>query len=224
VDGWLGLRIETVESELAERGCRARAQSINREHQELWIGLAAKSLLTPYIELRALLARLRLRPNQVVVDLGAAYGRMGFVVERHFAGVEFMGYEYVGERVLEARRCYVRQKLRLARMEHVDLTSPNFRPIPADVYFLYDYGTPKAIEKTLHDLRRIAMSRPFTLVARGTRCMEAITRRHAWLKQISGPMVGGKSAFFSSHLPADRDEDAPDARGVRPCSRVLEDA
>lgn len=202
VDRWLGLDIKSAESALAVRGCRSRADSNSRDHQELWIGLAIRSLLTPYVEIRALLHSLGLSPGQSVVDLGAAYGRMGFVIERHFPGVCFTGYEFVGERVEQARRCYVRHGLRASKMEHADLSAPDFRPIPADVYFLYDYGTPKAIEKTLHDLRRISLGRDLVLVARGKRCQEAIGLRHPWLLQQRGSASGTKCVIFKSRREA----------------------
>lgn len=198
VDKWLGLNIDAVERKLGERGCLARAVSDNREHQELWIGLAVKSLLTPYVEIRSLLSALGPRPGHSVVDLGAAYGRMGFVIERHFPGVRFTGYEYVGERVEEGRRAFARHGLRASELEHADLSASGFRPAPADIYFLYDYGTSKAIEKTLHDLRRIALGRDIALVARGARCREAIQQRHPWLTQMQGPGYSIKGAVFAA--------------------------
>lgn len=188
VDHWLGLEVKGVEAFLLTHGCRAKARGSGGEQQELWIGLNSRCLLTPYTEIRALLERLRPTPNATVVDLGAAYGRIGLVLARHFPACDFIGYEYVGERVAEARRCIERFAGvagggRRIVMEHVDLTALDFKPAPADYYFIYDYGTTKAIEKTLHDLRRISLHRAITVVARGRRCHEAIDRNHRWLAQ-----------------------------------------
>ena len=36
------------------------------------------------------------------------------------------------------------------------MSSPSFEPAKASYYFIYDYGKPSAIEKTLYDLKRIA--------------------------------------------------------------------
>ena len=55
VDHWLGLNIGDVEELLAQKGCRSRARGSLREEQNLWIGLAVKSLLTPYTETRSML-------------------------------------------------------------------------------------------------------------------------------------------------------------------------
>src|SRR5689334_14401499 len=70
VDEWLGLRIEPIEDHLR------RSPTKESQHQ-LWIGLPIQSLLTPYSELRIILEKLHLKPGQSIVDLGAAYGRLG---------------------------------------------------------------------------------------------------------------------------------------------------
>ncbi len=87
VDRWLGLETEKVERQIQNH--------VTPHDQNLWIGLPAKTLLTPYTEIRRLLEDLRPAPGDVFVDLGAAYGRMGFVLARHFPEVRFIGYEMV---------------------------------------------------------------------------------------------------------------------------------
>lgn len=198
VDRWLGLQVEEIEYSLAKVGCRSRAPGSGGEHQQLWFGLASRSLLTPYSEIRSLLARLQLQPGSTVVDLGAGYGRMGFVIGRHHPSVSFIGYEYVGERVREARRCLEKMNYSSARMVHADLSSPTFNPEPADHYFMYDYGTQKAIEKTLHDLRRIARRRPITIVGRGRHCRMAIESRHYWLAKKFPLEPEGRTTVYVS--------------------------
>ena len=187
VDRWLDLNIDDVELLLSKDGSRRPAPSSSGQHQQLWFGLDPRDLQTPYVEIRTLLQRY-LHPSRVqrVVDLGAAYARMAFVIERHFPQAHFLGLEYVGERVLEARRCLERFGARRSHVEHADLTFPRFVLPVADIYFIYDYGTPAAIEKTLHDLKRVAMHAtagvPITIVARGRVCRYAIENRHAtWL-------------------------------------------
>lgn len=202
VDAWLGLDIAKVEQALVEQGCRLRAPGASGEHQELWFGLAAQSLLTPYSEIREILTRLSPKPGETVVDLGAAYGRMGFVIARHFPGVSFIGYEYVGERVRESAKALARfagpPESSRVRMEHADLSSPAFSPAAADYYFIYDYGTSKAIEKTLYDLRRIARSREITIIGRGRRCREAIENRHPWLINANPGEPAGRVTLYRS--------------------------
>lgn len=182
VDQWLGLNIEQVEAQLQAKGCRSKAPSSGKLHQELWFGLDSQKLQTPYVEIRHWLDRLQPKAGSQLVDLGAAYGRMGFVVGWHFPHLDFVGYEYVGERVEEARKALKKWNFPRVCLEHADLASSTFQPIVADYYFIYDFGTDLAIEKVLHDLRRIAKVHPITIIARGRRCREFIDVRHAWLK------------------------------------------
>lgn len=198
VDRWLGLRVEEVEYNLSKVGCRSRAPGSAGEHQQLWFGLASRSLLTPYVEIRTLLAGLAPKSGSTVVDLGAGYGRMGFVVARHHPAVKFIGYEYVGERVNEARRCLAKLDRSSISMVHADLSAPGFSPEPADFYFMYDYGTQKAIEKTLHDLRRISKTRPITIIGRGRHCRMAIESRHYWLAKKNPLEPEGRATVYVS--------------------------
>lgn len=185
VDEWLGLRTAETERRLLEKGCLRSAPGASGKHQELWLGLDVQDLLTPYTQFRALIALLAPRAGQCVVDLGAAYGRLGFVLERHTPEVQFLGFEYVGERIDAGHRAMLRAGLKHSRLEHADLTAREFRPPVADIYFIYDYGHLRALDKTLHDLKRVANQQPITIVARGRHCRGLIQSRHHWLKSDS---------------------------------------
>jgi protein-L-isoaspartate O-methyltransferase len=201
-DKWLGLQTSKVESVLSERGCFSRAPNANQDHQQLWIGLATQNLLTPYLEIRRILKLLNPQPGQLIADLGAAYGRMAFVVGHHYPNVHFVGYEFVGERLKEGARCLTRLGYKNVRMQHADLSSKDFAPAEADYYFIYDYGKPKAIEKTLYDLRRIAELKSIRVVARGKACQSAIASRHSWLKKIQNSESSGRSSIYRSSIRA----------------------
>ena len=185
VDRWLGLRTEAIEAGLTQ----TRGEAAGSQDQQLWVGLPVKAMLTPYTELRELLTRLSPPPGACIVDLGAGYGRMGFVIAAHWPEVGFVGYEYVQERVDEAMMALARAGAANGRigMRQADLRAPEFRPIAADIYFLYDYGTRDAIEKTLQDLRAIAATRAITVVGRGRASRDAIERAHPWLSQVNPP-------------------------------------
>ena len=205
-DRWLGLHVEEIEHALATHGSREPAQGTSRQHQQLWFGLEPRDLQTPYLEIRALL-ELVIAPliPQKVVDLGAAYARMAFVIERHFPLASFEGFEYVGERVRDARQALKRGAVMRSEVHHVDLTSLDFQLPVADIYFIYDYGTPTAIEKTLHDLKRIANERPTAVVARGRMCRYAIESRHAfWLKPATPGVPERSFTIYQSQVGAVR--------------------
>ena len=204
-DRWLGLRVEKIEAELTKNGSRDPAPQTSGDKHQLWFGLSPQDLLTPYLEIRKCLVELKLKPGMRVVDLGAAYGRMGFVMHRHDPGVEFVGYEYVGERVREGRLALERFGARLAELQHCDLTAADFRVVPADVYFIYDYGTPKAIEKTLYDLRRASRNRVVTVVARGRACRYAIESRHPWLSKYDPAASESTITIYRSEIATQTD-------------------
>lgn len=180
VDAWLGLRTAETEALISERaGCPRDAQH--------WIGLPVQALLTPYTELRAMLERLRPQPGQWVVDLGAGYGRMGFVLARHFPSVRFLGYEVVPERVAEGKRVLAMHCGPEIQLERVDLSRSDFSPAIADYYFIYDFGSRAAIEKTLGDLSVIARTRAIVVIGRGRASRDAIERQHPWLSAVLKP-------------------------------------
>lgn len=197
-DRWLGFNIEAVERQLSANGCRSRArETSHQEKQQIWLDLDPQMLLTPYTEIRYWLDRLMPKPGQRIVDLGAAYGRMGFVLQRHYPQVEFTGYEYVGERVQEGNRALERFGAGKARIEHVDLSSAQFLPPSADFYFLYDFGTPKAIEKILYDLRRLG---DMTLIVRGRHSRYLIERNHSWLYDVFPDEPESRVTVYKSNL------------------------
>jgi hypothetical protein len=180
VDAWLGLRTEQIEDRLI-------AQSQADLQQQRWIGLPVKSLLTPYTEIRTILSKLDPTPGETIIDLGAAYGRMGYVIGRHYPEIHFVGYELVRERVDEANRCLTHLRHPLIQMKVADLKSVSFHPEPAEYYFIYDFGTRDSIQKSLIDLKSIARSRAITVVGRGRACRDLIEQNHPWLSQVQAP-------------------------------------
>jgi hypothetical protein len=213
VDRWLGFEISGIEERLSRQGCLERPGQRSGTAQQLWFGLATQMLLTPYVELRSLLEKLGPKAGEKIIDLGAAYGRMGFVIHRHYPDLLFVGYEFVGERVRETKRVLQRvenshcdrkqaglPKTQI-RLEHADLSLKNFRPEHAQIYFIYDYGHIAAIEKTLYDLRRIAERMSIRVVARGRNCRALIDRHHSsWLlNAFPGEAEGRVSIYKTSH-------------------------
>jgi len=181
VDRWIGLRTEETERTILTS--RTKIGAGNDEQH--WIGLPVRTLLTPYSEIRRMLSLLDLRAGSTLVDLGAGYGRIGFVLARHFPDVLFLGYECVPERAEEARRCL--SGTRNAVIACVDLSDPDFIPTEADTYFIYDFGSRAAISKILADLRTHARKRPITVIGRGRASRDTIERSEPWLSAIVPP-------------------------------------
>lgn len=135
-------------------------------------------LLTPYSELFDLCSKLTLDPGSRIVDLGAGYGRLGFILGDHYPEVNFLGLEIVPERVEEGNLCLARRRCTRAELLVQDLTSDDFTLPEADVYFLYDYGKVAHIRKTLNQLDA---GQRFTLVARGKGVRSLISHEFPWL-------------------------------------------
>jgi hypothetical protein len=193
VDNWLGLRAPEIETTLAlEKG------GPKSRDQEWWIGLSTHALLTPYTELRKMLSLLSPVPGNQVVDLGAGYGRMGFVLARHYPEVSFIGYEIVEERVAEARRCFENHGCQNSKMLHEDLSAIDFQLTTANFYFIYDYGSRVAITKTINDLREIARTRSITVIGRGRLSRDLIEQENPWLSQVNLPEHHGNFSIYRS--------------------------
>jgi hypothetical protein len=173
VDQFLGLRVEEVERTLVDP----------RDGAKRWISQGPSIFQTPYTELRFILSQLEILDLERVVDLGAAYGRLGFVLHQHYPATEFLGYELVRERAEEGERA-LRAFGAKGRIFTQDLARADFKPPPASAYFLYDFGARAAVGKVLSDLR--AGERPFVLVGRGREVRDQVEREHPWL-QVKEP-------------------------------------
>lgn len=194
VDAWLGFDTERVEAEILRE---ERELGTWTGHQA-WVGLPVQTLLTPYTEIRQMLDRIAPIAGDTVVDLGAGYGRMAFVLGVHYPGARFIGYELVAARVQEGRRVLRAHGLDPECLMQVDLSGPDFRPCEAGAYFIYDFGSREAIAKALGDLRRVARARAITVIGRGRASRDAIERGEPWLSQVVDPEHFGNWSVYRS--------------------------
>lgn len=141
---------------------------------QTWVGLDNETLQTPYCDILRILQLLKLRPYQEVIDLGAAYGRMGMVIGGLYPRNNFTGYEYVKERVNEGNRLYQKFAFKNARLITADLGEASFSLPLADVYFIYDFGQVEHIKKTLKEIEELSVRRPIRVVVRGKWTKEII--------------------------------------------------
>lgn len=185
-DAWLGLQISRTETEIASRW--KTNPDLSLTGTQAWVGLSPDSLQTPYTELRQMLDAISPPPGSIVCDLGAGYGRMGFVIQRHFPEAEFLGLELVGERVKEGAEALARHECSRARLVEQDLAAPDFELPRAAAYFLYDFGSREAITRILGELRLRARTEPVTVIGRGRATRDSIERGEPWLSQVSPPI------------------------------------
>ena len=188
VDKILGFRIRYIEEMLI---AEARGFDPEGSHEtwgpsmhagtQTWVGLDIQTLQTPYSECLRILQLLKIRPYQHIVDLGAAYGRMGIVIGGLYMKNSFTGFEYVKSRVDEGNRVFQELGMNRSKLYTQDLFDPNFEMPEADVFFIYDYGQVEHIDFTLKQLEKIAHKRPIKVVVRGKFTRQIIANRHPWL-------------------------------------------
>ncbi len=196
VDHWLGIPVDAVEAELARAGRTGGPYA----GAQAWIGLKPQALLTPYIELRTMLERLKPGPGETWADLGCAYGRLGFVMARHAPEARFVGLELVAERVRAGSESLARFAPAGFRwsLETADLSDAAL-PLPeAGTYFVYDFGTREAISSVLEALRLRARSAPIRVIGRGRATRDAIERSQPWLSQVTVPEHFGNFTIYRS--------------------------
>jgi len=168
------------------------------EGHQTWVGLDPDILQTPYAEIYEMLKKLDPQGNTHIVDLGAAYGRMGFVLHYLYPEAFFTGYEYVTERVEEGNRMLNKYGCDRALIVEQDLSSEDFKLPEADIYFLYDYGRPDQIRYTLKELERMGEKKNLFVVARGTACRHYIHKSHPWLSQIFDIYHSNEFSIYSN--------------------------
>lgn len=178
VDDWLGF-----DCELAEGSVRPAAGSA----PQTWSHLSTQSFQTPYVEIRGILDLLNPKNGEIIVDLGAAYGRMGFVLARHYPQTRFYGFEIESARVQEAQRVMSEHNIDPSSMVAMDLTRPTFKLPKANYYFIFDYGHELDVRKTLDDLKEIARQHPIEVIARGRLSRALIHSDHPWLFAVNEP-------------------------------------
>lgn len=206
VDKILGFRVKYIEEMLV---AEARGFDPDGSHEswgpamhqgvQTWVGLEHQTLQTPYSEIYRILQLLKLRPYQHVVDLGAAYGRMGVIMGGLYLKNTFAGYEYVSARVDEGNRVYRELGLNRSKLYTQDLFDPKFELPEADVYFIYDYGQVEHIDHTLKQIEEMSRKRPCKIVVRGKFTKRIIADRHPWLEEI---YTGKLEELFSIYLAA----------------------
>lgn len=178
VDQELGFEISAVEKKI-------RKENKCEDQQQNWQHLSPQAFQTPYVELRNIVELLELQPEDHLVDLGCAYGRMGFVIGCHKSQARFTGFELEELRVIEAKRVLLKRGFRNVHFVQGDLSSVSFVIPLANVYFIFDYGSAEAVQKTLEDLRKLAQTQQIKVVARGKLVRFWIHKEHPWLAEVN---------------------------------------
>ncbi len=191
LDKLFGFEVDQIEDELLRK---ARAKLPDGNHkiwghslhdgQQTWVGLDVQTLQTPYHELVEICKFIRPRSSSLVIDLGAGYGRLGLVLSLLYPQVQFLGLEFVPERVEEGTRIYSLFNCSNARLVQQDLSDEKYKIPKAEYYFIYDYGNLSEIRKTLKQLEEMVHQKKFQVIARGKGVRSLIQYEHPWLSQV----------------------------------------
>ncbi len=192
IDQYFGLQVNDIEESLylAAKTLRPQGDLSNLGHvlhqgHQTWVGLEPETLQTPYQELLRICELLGPKAHDLMIDLGAGYGRLGLVLHHLYPGVNFKGYELVRERVNEGNRIFQKHNCDRAQLYTQDLTDPDFKIPTASFYFIYDYGKVAHIRETLKQIENFTSSGSFKVIARGKGTRSIIEHEHPWLTQIN---------------------------------------
>jgi hypothetical protein len=194
VDELLGFVCEPIEDQLFE----ANSDSIISSPRQFWYGLELQAMQTPYSEILEMVRHLRPQSGDLWVDLGAGYGRIGILLGFLHPGVRFRGYEYVLDRVLEGQRIFKQWNLADVELRQADLATDDFVVEPAEVYFLYDFGSRDDIYKVLHKLGVVARHKKIKVIARGRGVRSWILMDFPWLYDVEPPEHFSTWSLFKS--------------------------
>lgn len=205
IDLILGFDIRTIERQLLESALQispdADISGLGRalhDGNQTWIGLDERTLCTSYKELFKMFDLIGLSAEDTVVDLGAAYGRMGLVMNAIEPSARYEGYEYVPERVVEGNRVFEQHGCSNAQLLVQDLFSEDFQMPSADIYFLYEYGRIDHIKHTLDQLQKVARNNQIKLIARGDSTISMINYYHPWLAHVYRPHHDENFSIYSN--------------------------
>ena len=204
IDIHLGFEVERIEKlllagamELDPKGNHKTWGARLHEGNQTWVGLSHQTLQTPYSELIKMCRYLNPASASTMVDLGAGYGRMGLVLKVLYSEVNFVGYEYVRERVDEGNRILNKYECHKALLLQQDLTANDFELPQAEYYFVYDYGTLTHIRATLKQFKKLADHHKFKLIARGKGTRSLIQYEHPWLADVYPAIHEENFSIFS---------------------------
>lgn len=187
VDEWLGFP-------LTEPSLTA---SISGDTQT-WSHLTTQQFQTPYCEIRNILNRLKPQPGETLVDLGCGYGRLAFVLAKHYSEVHFRGFEVDAFRVQIAAEKFKQHHLKNAQINLQDIVLPQFQVPKAAYYFIFDFGHKESIQEILQRLKMIAQNKSIQVVGRGRATRHYIQELHPWLSQVNEPQHTAHYSIYKS--------------------------
>lgn len=210
LDKRIGYRISKIEDKLLRQYRaydRCEDNSSDKKHYpdtQAWIGLNSQVLQTNYSDIFGSLHFLRSFQINTIVDIGAAYGRVGIVSSAVFPKANFIGYEVVKSRFNEAKRVYFRHKLNNCDFVNVNVLDDPSSIEAADIYFIYDFSELSHISIILKKLYLRRDSKPFFLISHGERIDSLMSKFYKEFKKLENHSITSGLKIYCSNLELQR--------------------
>lgn len=133
----------------------------------LWIRWGLEKLTyeaSPYTQLRAMLTKLNLGPDDIVYDLGAGYGRV-VLYTALMSAAQVVGIELVPERAVIAQAAIKRLDLDRASMRVGHVLNEDLRD--GTTFFLFNPFRQIVLSRVARQLETIAVAKPIRIISSG---------------------------------------------------------
>ncbi len=190
LDKQFGYRINKIENKLSQKYREYDLYERPDEKKkhfpgcEAWIGLDPGALQTPYSEIFHAFNFLKDFKVDRIVDIGAGYGRVAFVMNAVFPYCEFIGFEIVKKRQAEGQRVFDNMCFPNSSLVNENVLNSAFELPSADIYFIYDFSESGDLDIILKQLDRIRAHRSFYLIAKGDRVASLMATKYASYKNL----------------------------------------
>lgn len=140
---------------------------------------------------------LNLGKGSKFIDLGSGYGRIGLVVGLMRPDIQFIGYEFVKERVDIANKASAQLQLN----QHVhfvtqDLAHVNFKIPLADTYYIFDSFADASYAIIMEQLQEMTNQKRITIVTKGN--AKLWMNKKYWFEPQE--FNGGNLCFYRSRI------------------------
>lgn len=215
IDKILGYGIERIEQKLLikyQAYYKITDEKQRKGHfpgTQTWIGLHPQTLQTPYEDIYKSLTLLKDIKIRTIVDIGAAYGRVGILTSCIFPNAKFIGYEILKKRVAEGNRIFDMHNLVNCKILEVNVLEKDFEFVQADIYFIYDFSEPGHIEFALNNLIKNNLKHSFYLICRGDTVEDILEKKFKRHWEKSGFIKSGILKLFKFQLSSISEETTP---------------
>lgn len=197
LDHKYGLKIDEIENELCKNAQKMdKAYSLGTSRT--WVGLHPQIFQTPYSEIDEFLSILSRFNPKSIIDLGAAYGRVALVMQKHMPECQFKGFEFVKERCDEGNRIFKQRGLSNCSLIAQNIVKEKFKLPIADIYFIYDFSDQHDQKKVLDIFSKKMEIDKFFLIVRGKSMRSLIQNKYQEFHNCFKPLHQENWSIYST--------------------------